>query len=157
MNFCLHYNGWSVIAGPSAAARLGELQENPLLCHLPTSCHGDHPRPQVQMRSSFLSHGGDTGIFPKWPASLDAPPSLLLQGLDTLLEAFLLTCLLSPSRSFYCLGMGNSVFSMLSSRGFVSALNLFTCSRLGLLETKVKMAFKMICAVDPDTTLPLDG
>lgn len=44
--------------------------------------------PQVQMLSSFLSHGGDSGIFSKWPVSLDAPPSLLLQGLTTSLDSF---------------------------------------------------------------------
>lgn len=114
-------------------------------------------RPQVQMRCSFLSRGGDTGIFPERPVSLDVSSSLLLQGLATSLEAFLLTSLLSQGRSFSWLGMGNSVFSTLSSRSFVYALNPFTCCRLGLLETKVKMACKMICAVNPDTTFPSDG
>ena len=41
------------------------------------------------------------------------------------------------------------MFSTLSSRIFVCALNPFTCSGLGLLETEVKMACK--------TTLPSDG
>lgn len=61
MGFCLHYNGQSKVVGPYTVARHGELQNNPLLYHLPTQVAIEivhHPR--VQMLSTFLSHGGDT-------------------------------------------------------------------------------------------------
>lgn len=86
VSFCLHYNGWSTIAGPSAAARLGELWENPLLCHLPTSCHGDHP-PFSGPDALFLSESWwglwnllKVARLPRRPSQPPSPGSRHLPG-----------------------------------------------------------------------------
>lgn len=52
MGFCLHYNGQSKVVGPYTVARHGELQNNPLLYHLPTqvAIEIDQPPSSLHLR-----------------------------------------------------------------------------------------------------------